>query len=96
MTREEKEEVVLLHKSTPSWKQQQLANEFNQKHVGKDLKRNPFSKILEEFVKIMQSSDDMKEVKRTKETMHLELESPLSTWFKQVQISPRHFLIHIL
>ena len=35
----EKKEVVLLHRSNPSWMQQQLLHEFNQKHVGKDMKR---------------------------------------------------------
>ena len=38
MTRENKE-VVLLHRSSPSWIQQ-LSNDSNQKHVGKDMKRN--------------------------------------------------------
>ena len=49
---EEKKEVVLLDRCNPSWTQQQLANEFNQKHVEKDWKRNRVSQILKDFVTI--------------------------------------------
>lgn len=50
-----------------SWTQQQLGNEFNQMHVGMDLKRNLVPQFLQDFVKIIQYRDDLKEVKRTKE-----------------------------
>jgi hypothetical protein len=46
---EEDKEVDLLHKCNPSWTRQQLANEFDQKHVGRDLKRNTISQVRKDF-----------------------------------------------
>ena len=39
-------------------------------------------------MKIMQSSDDVKGQKKTKETMYPELGSTLLAWFKHVHFSP--------
>jgi hypothetical protein len=90
LTREEKKKVVLLHWSNMNWIQQQLANEFNQKHVQKDLKRISISLILKDFVKIMLLSDNLKEVKSAKEAMYLKLELVFLSWFKQVYFSTTH------
>ena len=68
MTKEEKgreeKEVVSLHRYYRRWTQQQLGNEFNEMHVGMELRRNSISQILQEFVKIIQLRDDLKEEKR--------------------------------
>jgi hypothetical protein len=80
----EKKEVVLLHRSNPSWMQQQLLHEFNQKHVAKDMKINLVSLILERLCENL------------KEAMSPKVESTLVTWFMHIHISPKHFLVEML
>lgn len=50
-----------MHGSNLCWTQ--LVNEFNQKHVGKDVKRDLISQTLKDFVKIMQPSDVLKKLR---------------------------------
>lgn len=75
LTREAKKEVVLLHRYNPIGHNNNPPMSFYPKYVGEDLKRNYVSQILKGFVNIVQSNDDLKAIKRTKEAMYPKLES---------------------
>jgi hypothetical protein len=78
----EKRELVQVHQSNPNWTQQMIANDFNKRHKGKEVKRNTISQILKNSTRILEAGDSLKDMKREKAPVYPELESALLTWFK--------------
>ena len=78
----EKRELVQIHRKNPNWTQQMIAIDFNKRHKGKEVKRNTISQILKNSTRILEVGDNLKDMKREKTPMYLELDSALLTWFK--------------
>ena len=62
----EKQEVIKIHRSNPSWSQQLVADEFNKLHLGKNMKRNIVSQLVKSSTKIMEVNVDIVKGKRMK------------------------------
>ena len=86
LTLGEKKELVQIHRSISHWTQQMIAIDFNKRHKRKEVKMNTISKILKNSTRILEASDNLKDMKREKTPMYLEFECALITWFKHVYI----------
>ena len=65
----EKQEVLKIHRSNPSWSQQLMADEFNKLHPGKNMKRNIVLQLVKSSTKIMEVNVDIVKGKRMKESI---------------------------
>ena len=86
LTLDEKRELVQIRRSNSNWTQQMIAIDFNKRHEGKEVKKNTISHILKKSTMILEVGDNLKDIKRDKTPVYLELESALLTWFKHVHI----------
>ena len=86
LTLGEKRELIQIYQSNLHWTQQMIAIDFNKRHQGKEVKRNTISHIFKNSTRILEVSNNLKDMKREKTPMYPEFESALLTWFKHVHI----------